>query len=270
MKTTQTLLAAVILGTSLFTATQANAALVSALGGQVVNDTDLNITWAANANLAATNTFGLSYGVNYGTDIYGYQSIINSDGSMTWGGAQKWIAAMNTANYLGYNDWRLPTTTDTGKLEPDNRLRRTHWRLPTTTDTGKPGCQQSYNGTDCGYNSTGSEMSHLYYNELGNKALYNTAGVEQSGSGLVNTGTFSNFQTYKYWSGTEYAPNPYGAWVFNTGYGNQVADDKNGNMFAMAVRPGQVAAVPVPAAAWLLGSGLLGLIGVARRRLVIR
>jgi hypothetical protein len=27
-----------------------------------------------------------------------------------------------------------------------------------------------------------------------------------------------------------------------------------------------VAAVPVPAAAWLFGSGLLGLIGVARRR----
>jgi hypothetical protein len=29
---------------------------------------------------------------------------------------------------------------------------------------------------------------------------------------------------------------------------------------------GVVSAVPVPAAAWLFGSGLLGLVGVARRR----
>lgn len=28
----------------------------------------------------------------------------------------------------------------------------------------------------------------------------------------------------------------------------------------------QVSSVPVPAAAWLLGSGLLGLVGVARRK----
>lgn len=28
----------------------------------------------------------------------------------------------------------------------------------------------------------------------------------------------------------------------------------------------QVSAVPIPAAAWLLGSGLLGLVGVARRK----
>ncbi|MBI5783055.1 MAG: VPLPA-CTERM sorting domain-containing protein, partial [Gammaproteobacteria bacterium] len=36
--------------------------------------------------------------------------------------------------------------------------------------------------------------------------------------------------------------------------------------YALAVRPGDVAVVPVPAAVWLFGSGLLGLIGVARRK----
>ena len=100
MKTISTLLSAAALSISLFTATGANAALTSALGGQVVNDTDRNIVWLANANLADTNSFGVSG--------------INANGTMSWFTAQNWIGAMNTANYLGYNDWRLPTT-----LQPD-------------------------------------------------------------------------------------------------------------------------------------------------------
>ncbi len=70
-----------------------SAALVSSLGGQIVNDTTNNIAWLANANLAATNTFGVTG--------------INPNGSMSWFTAQKWISAMNAVNYLGYNDWRL-------------------------------------------------------------------------------------------------------------------------------------------------------------------
>lgn len=242
MKTTQTLFAAAVLFTFVGTA---NATLVPALGGKVVNDTDLNITWLADANLAATNSFGLARNVNLdnvaGADIY-------DDGRMTWSGAMKWIAAMNASNdgagYLGYNNWRLPTTTD----------------------MGASGYNFSYNGTDGGYNSTGSEMSHLYYIELGNKSRYNTSGVAQLGYGLVNKGPFTNFQSMHYWSGTEYAPTPTVAWIFGTEYGLQYYQGKSHTAFALAVRSGQVAAVPVPAAAWLLGSGLLSLIGVARRK----
>jgi len=36
--------------------------------------------------------------------------------------------------------------------------------------------------------------------------------------------------------------------------------------YALAVRPGDVSAVPVPAAVWLFGSGLMGLLGLARRK----
>ncbi|MCE9551092.1 MAG: DUF1566 domain-containing protein, partial [Betaproteobacteria bacterium] len=99
-KTTKPLFAAIALSVGLLPATTANATLVSALGGQVVNDTDLNITWLANANLADTQAFGVSG--------------INANGTMNWYTAKLWIAAMNTANYLGYKDWRLPTVTDTG------------------------------------------------------------------------------------------------------------------------------------------------------------
>ena len=247
MKTSQALLLAAALSAGLLAATGANATLVGSADGKTVWDADISggITWLSNANLAATETFGLSYGVNYGTDIYGNQSIINSNGSMTWGGAMKWIGAMNAFNggvgYLGYNDWRLPTT-----LQPD------------------ASCGTQSGGESYGYYCTGSEMGHLFLSELGE-----AAGQPLSSSADPDKAKFTNLQSLHYWSGTEYAPVTNRAWNFNTNYGYQYADYKVYNMFAMAVRPGQVAAVPVPAAAWLLGSGLLGLIGVARRRLVL-
>jgi hypothetical protein len=70
--------------------------LISELGGQVVYDQTTNLSWIANANLAATNTFGVN-GINPG-------------GYMTWNTAQNWIAAMDAANYMGNSDWRLPTS----------------------------------------------------------------------------------------------------------------------------------------------------------------
>ena len=83
----------------------AHAALIGVLpatsGGtdyQAYYDTDLDITWLADANLAASNTFGI------GT------ASINSFGVMHWDTANTWIANMNTSGYLGFNDWRLPTT----------------------------------------------------------------------------------------------------------------------------------------------------------------
>ncbi len=222
----------------LLSASGANAALVSALGGKVVNDTDFNITWLANANLAATNTFGLAYGVNYGNDSYGTPSIIDGDGLMTWGGAQKCIAAMNAANYLGYNDWRLPTT-----LQPD------------------ASCDFQSNGISTGPNCTGSEMGHLFYTELGSVAGQNITTAHNA-----NYSLFNNVQSDNYWSGTEYAPNPAAfAWDFNTDGNTQYGDYKGDYFNALAVRPGQVAVTPLPASAWLFGSGLLGLIGLGRQ-----
>lgn len=54
----------------------------------------------------------------------------------------------------------------------------------------------------------------------------------------------------------------------STGGMNVVGVDANGNILSLATRAKvtQTGVVPVPAAAWLLGSGLLGLIGVARRK----
>ncbi|OGI54878.1 MAG: hypothetical protein A3E57_03205 [Candidatus Muproteobacteria bacterium RIFCSPHIGHO2_12_FULL_60_33] len=168
-------------------------------------------------------------------------------GPMNWANANAWAAGLNMNSITG-------------------------WRLPTTNDVGNDGCTFTnvYQGVDCGYNiTTHSEMSHMFYVTLGDKAYYDTSGVPQAGYGLTNTGPFSNVQSFSYWSATEYAPYTNLAWVFNTYNGYQDALIKDYDfIYAWAVHSGDVGAstVPVPAAAWLFGSGLVGLIGFARRK----
>lgn len=67
---------------SLGIATSAEALLLSRLGGLAVYDTDLDITWLADAN---------------------------ANGSMNWATATAWAAGLSVG---GFTDWRLPTTAD--------------------------------------------------------------------------------------------------------------------------------------------------------------
>ncbi len=213
----------------------ADAALLSRLSGQAYYDTVLDITWLADANYAWTS---------------GY----DSDGLMSLAAAQSWIVSLNVAQHLGASDWRLPVIVD----------------------TGTPGCNFGYTGTDCGWNvdlSTG-EMAHLYYSTLGNIGLYDTSGNLTGCSlsspwCLTNTGPFSNLRPYIYASGTLYAPDPSLAWHFHFDNGIQEYDYKGSEMFAWAVRPGDIGLVPVPGAVWLFGSAL-GVMSALRRRLRTR
>jgi hypothetical protein len=193
-------------------------------------DTALDITWLADANYSQTTGF-------------------DTDGKMTWVDSNAWAAA----------------------LDPYGS-GITGWRLPTTTDTGTSGCNFAYTGTDCGYNvdtATG-EMAHMFHTTLGNLSNYSTSGVaDQPGWGLTNTGEFSNIQAFRYWSATGYAPSTSNAWLFGFYAGVQDYTTKATNYnHSWAVHAGDVgtAVVPVPAAAWLFGSGLLGLVGLGRRR----
>ena len=208
-------------------------------------DTDLGITWLADANAGAESSY----------DDGGS----SSDGRMTWANGNSWAGSLSYSGSWGTaSDWRLPTVVDTDGPDPDA--------------LGGDGCNFAYTGTDCGYSvdtSTG-EMAHMYYDELGNTAYYDAfGGGPQLGWGVMNTGPFSNLAAVVYWTGSHYDPFPSFAWYFNFYLGNQTADSNTSLYRAWAVHPGDVGAatpVPVPAAAWLLGSGLIGLLGVARRR----
>lgn len=215
----------------------ANAALIDR-GNGLIYDTTMDIIWQSNANLSASNTFGVSG--------------INSDGTMTWATAQQWVAAMNTVNYLGHSNWRLPTTA-----VPDPNS-------PTVATSTSCGTQTS---SPIGYNCTGSELGELFYNELGgvwgNSVDPNNANYSLFQNILSN---YNNYNLTDFWSGTAYASDPGYAYVFQFSNGYQTTYNKNAQITPWAVLSGDVATVPLPAAAWLFSSGFMGLLAFAKRR----
>jgi hypothetical protein len=100
-------------------------------GGQTVYDPAAQVTWLADANLAAKQTFGVAD--------------INPDGSMEHATAVQWVAAMNK--------------TDHGR----GYLGQTAWQLP---ETGPPDPSCSLKGTT-GFDCTASPTAALFYKQLG-------------------------------------------------------------------------------------------------------
>lgn len=207
----------------------AQAALIDR-GGGLIYDTDLDVTWLQDANYAYTT---------------GY---ITSSGrpGMTWSQANTWTAGLSyydSVHDVTYSDWRLPSIAD----------------------LGTSGCNFAYSGTDCGYNVdiATSEMAHLYYGELFNLGTYNASGEYQSGFGLVNKDPFVNLLGSKYWSADGSASG--NAWYFDFGKGYQNLTNNRDGLHALAVRSGDVAAVPEPEIYALMLAGL-GLVGFTTRR----
>src|SRR5690348_642229 len=93
----------------------AQAAFVLSPDGLTVYDTVNNITWLADANLPGSARFGLPVCTGSGN---GVQTCVNAGGSMNYGAAVAWVAAMNAANYLAHSNWQLPTTPLTDKTCP--------------------------------------------------------------------------------------------------------------------------------------------------------
>lgn len=202
----------------------------NALTFEAYYDTVLDITWLADANM---------------------------NGAMTWANAKTWAANLSFTNPLTnqtYADWRLPSV---------NPVNGTSFNY-----------NFSYNGsTDAGYNITSpqSEMAHLFSVTLGNPGYFTPEGTvsgcfASSNACLDDVGPFTNFQSHHYWSGTEYAPSPGNVWIFGTNLGGQGGTIIPGELYyALAVSPGDIAAVP-EAQTWAMLLAGLGLVGVAARR----
>ena len=108
----------------------------------------------------------------------------------------------------------------------------------------------------------------MFYTELGNTGWVNTDGSFNDYPPapdyfLQNTGDFDNLIVSWYWSGTEYADIAYPFSMFN---GLQSTYSKGSNFHGLAVRSGHVSVVPLPGAIYLLGSGLIGLVSLRRRK----
>ena len=160
-------------------------------GGGLLYDDILGVTWLQDANYAATQ-----YAATGGAKG-------DADGRMNWSAANAWAGSLDISRVAGES--------------------LTGWRLAANTPVGPDG-NYSYapdGSTDIGYNirSPNSELSYMYYVNLGLKGYYDTSGVPQSDWGIFGNGTWGvgaqqdvgpvkNLQSYVYWSGTAYAPDP--------------------------------------------------------------
>ena len=251
-------------GVALLLSLSAQASLVATAGGKGVYDTVNNVTWTSDANLMLTQANSYSGGAsayvaaviaasggvihdspnindtpqNSGTYTLSANDFLTSDiyaGRMTWFGAKAWVNYLNYTNYAGTNTWRLPFTVDPGAAYQP-------------------------------FQHVFAESEELF-NQLGKVSGCNLTTCHNS-----NFDIFSNLKDAAFWSLTEYSLNADYAWGFYTvsshGYGS-FPSNKWGVVNSFAVSPGQIgalSAVPVPGAVWLLGSGVMGLVGLRRRK----
>ena len=194
----------------------AQAALLLSADGITVYDTVNNVSWLANADLPASNRFGLPICTGAGSPM---QPCVNPSGSMRYQSAAAWVAAMNTANYLGHSNWQIPTSPI---VDPSCSF---------------VGPQMNSFGWGCSASAFGS-----LYNALGLSAP-NTA-VPAS---TINVGPFINFQPDLYWTQTS-LPQPTGdvgccaTISFNSGWqGSNIAPNF---LFLLPMIQGKIAGAP--------------------------
>jgi hypothetical protein len=146
-----------------------------------------------------------------------------------------WAANLDIDGIAGADGWRLP-----------NANRNNDAVVWDCKVSGLSGCSDN-------------EMGYLYWGE----------GITTS-SLPTSSSPFTGVNAAPYWSSTD--PDSSLAWRFNfTGGGQGNVAKTLTDTYAWAVHDDDfgTALVPLPAAAWLFGSGLLGLVGVARRKKAI-
>jgi hypothetical protein len=227
----------------------ANATLTSFSNGgkDLVYSSVSDVTWTKDGNLMSTlmRPYTREQWATLLSKASGNSDVQYTDftttGLTNWRGATAFINYLNSINYAGISSWRLPSQSNTTF-----------------------GYVAASNGSNIG-----DELSELYYNELGSKGLFDVNGKFQPNLNGINDANnyFVNEKTESYWTGTSYAGNTLGAWIFSTKYGSQETQNKAVFYnYAWAISSGKVSAVPLPATVWLFAAGLTVVMGFVRYR----
>jgi hypothetical protein len=158
-----------------------------------------------------------------------------------WLDANDWAAGLTLG---GVSGWRLPYISVAAGAGPLGN---------------SPGPVNCFTASelDCRDN----ELGYMFYHNLSG-----TNGESILTSGDPDLALFPTLEAAGYWSGTEHESVGDTAWAFLFSDGDQTPDVQSFGNPTFAVHAGNVNAIPVPAAVWLFGSGLLGLLGLARRK----
>lgn len=178
-----------ILALLVLPATLASAGLHERLGGAAAYDDALDITWLTDAGLS---------------------------GSGSWADQLAWVAALNQAQHLGFDDWRLASMSVASGL-PSGMAAA----VADCSSIWPPLCRDN-------------ELGYMFYHNLGG-----TAGEAVTGTRTVGSVTLSNIEAL-YWSGTESGIT--NAWMYHFDLGFGVWSPKNGARYGWAVRSGDVLA----------------------------
>ncbi|MDB4090625.1 DUF1566 domain-containing protein [Pseudomonadales bacterium] len=166
-------------------------------------------------------------------DITWLANANSAGGQLNWNAAEDFVTNLNSTSHLGVTAWRQPTASN---------------------------CV----GTNCGNvaSDTDDELGYQFFQNFGATAGSNIT----SGTNSTNLALFSNVQNDFYWTGFDSGSSTL-AYYFTTVSGVQSNIQKASEFSVWAVTDGMAGtAVPVPAAAWLLGSALAGLLMVRRKR----